>query len=94
MSRPHQREVAAIDRDLFAGLPGLSVGSFVQTWRCSVHRNASRQAVGKYIIGTQRNEHMVIAGIGGNRMGGARCVKEGPVVTAGTLKVGTSCLRA
>jgi hypothetical protein len=65
-----------LNRDLMIGFLCLSFGSFVCVL-FSEYRNASRQAVGIYIICTKRNEHMVVAGIGGNGMGGARRMRVG-----------------
>src|SRR3984957_1336628 len=59
------------------GFLSLSLGSFVQAFPGSEYGDASGQAVGKHIVRTKRNEHMVVAGIGGNRMGGARRASEG-----------------
>src|SRR5882757_1617388 len=67
-----------LTRDLITGFRGLSVGSFVHACPCSVDCDASGQAVGIHIICTKRNEHVVVFGIGGDRMGGARRVSEGP----------------
>src|ERR1700682_2353675 len=60
-----------LNRDLMIGFLCLSIGSFVHVF-FSEYRNASRQAVGIHIVCTKRNEHMVVAGIGGNGMVGAR----------------------
>src|SRR6202163_775848 len=57
------------------GFLSLSFGSMDCVCR-SEYCNASGQAVGKRIIGTQRYKHMVVIRIGGNRMGGARCMSE------------------